>query len=172
MYKLNNYPCIFLISSIIIVIFLLYFFNFFKTFICKKDLISSILSNFIHTDFFHLVSNVFSLFVLTQLEEKIGTKNFFILMFLILFVNSIFETLFYKFFNLPCSIGFSAIIYGIFAWEMTLGIKNFDYLLIISIIYQTILTITKNTKIAVINHIIGIISGVIIGKLFIADTRT
>lgn len=162
--KIINNKCVSFICAIIIIIFLLYFINIFKSYPCGRDMVSNILSNFIHADFFHLISNLYGLYVLTRVEEKIGTTKFFYVIFFILVMNSIFETILYRISNISCSIGFSGIIYGIFSWEMMSGLKEFDWYILSAIVFDIFSILKLKRKIALINHFIGIISGIILGS--------
>jgi membrane associated rhomboid family serine protease len=164
--KIINNKCLCSICAIIIIVFLLYFINIFKSYPCGKDMISNMLSNFIHADFFHLISNLYGLYVLTRVEEKIGATKFFYVVCFILVMNSIFETILYKLTNLSCSVGFSGIIYGIFSWEMMSGLKNFDWYILSAIVFDIFSVLTLKRKIALLNHFIGIFSGIILGSFF------
>jgi len=85
---------------------------------------------------------------------------------LIIIINTIIETVAHKLTNLPCSIGFSAILYGLLSWEIITSKENFDYQLLVAIgIDVFINSFNKTRKIAIINHIFGIISGLIVGLL-------
>ena len=57
----NNSICAF-ISIIIIVVFSLYLSNAIKTIPCDKNMKSIFIGQFIHTDFFHLISNLYGLY--------------------------------------------------------------------------------------------------------------
>lgn len=164
--KIINNKCLCTISIIIIIIYLLYFINIFKSYPCGKDMVSNMLSNFIHNEPVHLISNLYGLYVLTRVEEKVGSLNFIYIVLIILIMNSIFETIFHRLFNLSCSIGFSGIIYGIFAWEIVSGFKEFDWTLLSAIIFDIFSVLFLKKKIGLINHFIGIISGLILGNLY------
>jgi rhomboid protease GluP len=160
--KIFNVPISSLTACVLIIIFLLFQINILKSYPCEKDMVSSLISNFIHIDFLHLISNLYAIFILSKVEESIGVKKFFTIVCLVLVINTIFETIFYKLFNIQCSIGYSAIIYGIFSWEYVTTNKINPY--IISSIFFDLILNRKN--IGIINHLIGLISGVYV-SLFI-----
>lgn len=57
------------------VIFSLYLTTLIKTIPCQKNIMSSFLSNFIHTDITHLMVNLFALYSLARVERDLGPKN-------------------------------------------------------------------------------------------------
>jgi hypothetical protein len=76
---------------------------------------------------------------------------------------------------MPCSIGFSAILYGLFAWEISSGHKDFYPEIAIAIgfniLSEVFLTRNDLTKLvfsrkpALINHCLGLVSGFLLGQL-------
>jgi membrane associated rhomboid family serine protease len=127
---------------------------------------SIFIGQFIHTDFFHLISNLYGLYSLSDVELKLGPKKFFSLILFLLIFNTILEVLLHKLINVPCSIGFSGILYGVLTFEIITNNNSFDYKLLAAIILNMIATkfIKKNTSLE--GHIIGGISGVIGGIIY------
>jgi membrane associated rhomboid family serine protease len=162
MYNLSNNPVCSFISTILIVIFLLSFINIVKFYPCNENMLSNFISNFFHVDILHLLSNLYGLYVISRVEQNVGPLQFSVVIFLILFINTVIETVAHKLFNTPCSIGFSAILYGVLAWEIASGNKDPNYFIIIAIIFDAISSYYLNRKIAVMSHIIGIITGIIL----------
>ena len=155
MKNLKIYPVCSFISVVIITIFSLYFTNALKTIPCGKDMQSVFVSQFIHVDFLHLVSNVYGLYTLSTVEQKYGPKFFFSLIFFLLTINALLESLFHKFFDTPCSIGFSGILYGVLTFDKLLLLYMLFFFLFRIFIWKTFLTIlnhklnylvTKNLK--------------------------
>ena len=151
------------IAVIIIIVFSLYLTNAIKTVPCDKDMTSIFISNFIHTNFTHLLSNLYGLYSLSRVEIKYGSKKFFLLIIFLLIITSIFEIIVHKIINLPCSIGFSGILYGVLTFEMIMTKNYFDYYLFGAIISDIITSKVFKNNISVSGHIIGAISGIIGG---------
>jgi hypothetical protein len=68
---------------------------------------------------------------------------------------------------MPCSVGFSAILYGLFAWEIASGNSSEFTSIIIAIVFNILVNTTSdmNNKPSLINHLLGLISGFILGSL-------
>lgn len=171
----DKFPVSSLIATLLILIYLLTITTVLKLNVCGKDFISNMKSHIVHQDFLHLLSNLYGLYVITRLEKLIGAKRFFILMFSILILNTLFETILHKIIDLPCSIGFSAILYGLFAWEISSGNSELKVDLFFALCFDMLseLFLSKNdvTKIifssrpAIVNHFVGLISGLLLGQL-------
>ena len=166
MKNLKIYPVCSFISVVIITIFSLYFTNALKTIPCGKDMQSIFISQFIHVDFLHLVSNVYGLYTLSTVEQKYGPKFFFSLIFFLLTINALLESLFHKFFDTTCSLGFSGILYGVLTFELSCRGMNTNYLLFISIFANMIANDIFKNNVSLQGHLIGALSGIISGSLF------
>jgi membrane associated rhomboid family serine protease len=166
MKNFNQNPVCSFISVIIITIFSLYFTNAIKTIPCKKDMQSVFVSQFIHVDFFHLLSNLYGLYSLSRVEQKYGPKFFFSLIFFLLVTNAIIESILHKIIVSPCSIGFSGILYGVFTFELVSKGVNVDYLLFISIIANMIANDIFKNNVSLQGHLVGALTGIISGILF------
>lgn len=169
MIKINldkNIPVSMFLAISIIVIFLLYVTTIIKSVPCGKDLKSVFVNNFIHIDFYHLISNLIALYSLARIEESIGIKRFIILVSFILIFTSITETIIHKIFpSIPCSIGFSGVLFGLTSWEYVTN-KKLDLGLLGSIALVTIIPSFKSSKVSLAGHAIGSISGVIAGLIW------
>jgi membrane associated rhomboid family serine protease len=169
MYK--NIPICSSIATILIVVFLLALTTILKIDVCGKDFSSNLMSNFIHTEPLHLISNLYGLYVLSRIEKKLGALKFITVVFAILLVNTVIETYLHHINNdIPCSIGFSAILYGLLSWEIVSGVKTIDQHLIFAI-GSDIVTSRFNKKIALLNHFIGLVSGACIGLFLKYDLK-
>lgn len=156
----------FIIVSLLI-IFSLYFVNIIKSVPCDKDMGSTFISNFIHTDVFHIISNVFSLYSLSIIEERLGSETFIKLIVFFLASNTVLETLLHKLIEVPCSIGFSGVLFSMMSFELVA--KNIlDMNILLSLFFNIGLTISrgKESKVSIYGHVIGIISGIIAGIIF------
>lgn len=150
----------------IIIVFSLYLTSAIKSIPCNNDVMSSFLSNFVHVDPYHLMANIFALYALSKVEREIGSKKFTGLVIFLLIFNTIAEVAVNKVFrDLPCSIGFSGVLFGIMTWEIVTK-KDIDMVLISSIVSMVLLPSMKNKKVSFIGHTVGAISGVIGGVLY------
>ena len=164
--NIKNVPICSFIATVLIIIFFLIITTVVKLYPCGKNFRANLVSNFVHVEPLHLLSNLFGIYVLSRVEKKIGPVNFIIVVSSILLLNTIFETLLHiATDSIRCSIGFSAILYGIFAWEMVSGVRCIDKTILLAIIGDIIAS-QFNKNIAVLSHFIGIISGAIIGLVF------
>jgi membrane associated rhomboid family serine protease len=164
--KLIDIPiCSFLIVTLII-LFVMYSFNYFKNIPCEKNMSSIFISNFLHNDIYHLLSNIVALYTISYMEEKIGYKIFFSLILFILIFNTICETILHNFNKeVNCSLGFSAVLFGLITYELITDHK-IDIRLIITVMLRMLIPSIQNPKISLISHVIGAISGIIAGILF------
>lgn len=144
----------------LVVIFSMYFTSALKTIPCEKNMVSVLYSNFIHTDFYHLASNLFGLYSLTDVEIRLGSKKFLTLILFLLLFTSLLEIILYRIIKTPCSIGFSGILYGVFTFEMISKDKYVDYKILGSIILNIMFSKIMNSKSSLYGHIIGVISGI------------
>ena len=164
MKNFKEYPICSFISVLIITIFSLYATNAIKTIPCEKDMTSIFVSQFIHTDFLHLVSNVYGIYSLSKVENKYGPKKFFGLIIFLLVFNTIAEGVLHRIINTPCSIGFSGILYGVLTFELVCD--KFDYLLFGSIVTNIFIGKVFKSNVSLQGHLIGAISGIVGGLLF------
>ena len=160
--NLKNTPITAFFSVTIFLTFILYAFNIFKKIPCEKDMVSIFCTNFIHTDFYHIFSNLISFYALSTIEYKMGPKKFFILILYLLIFNTIFEFILHKIIKTPCSIGFSGVLYGIATFEIVCN-KNLDYAMISALIINVAVSYNFDSKSSLSGHVIGIISGIIGG---------
>jgi membrane associated rhomboid family serine protease len=145
------------ISSIVIGIFLIliylgYNIGYLVKIPCENTITSKFLSNFVHIDSIHLLLNLLGLFIISNFEKEIGTKKFVILVSSLTIVLTIIDKIFLK----KCSIGFSGVLYGIFAYQMMYE-KNVDYQMLIVLVLMFLFS--TDTKISHTSHIFGFFSG-------------
>jgi len=162
---LKNNPVCSFISALLIIVFSLYVTNAIKNIPCDKNMTDIFISNFIHTDYLHLVSNLYGIYSLSRLEIVLGPKKFILMVCFLLLCNTILETLLHKIIDAPCSIGFSGILYGVLAFEIVYTNK-IDYFILTSILSGIVVDKIKNKKSSLSGHIIGIISGIFYGLLY------
>lgn len=131
-------------------------------FSCEHSMLNIAYRQFVHVELMHLLVNLYGLYALSRVENKIGLKNFLILVLSLLVVSTVLEFGASKFIDLNCSIGFSGILFGILAWELVTG-QSVDFSLIAVIIFMVIQPSMTNPKASLIGHAIGAVSGVIVG---------
>ena len=109
---------------------------------------------------------VTTLYALARVERDIGAKKFISLLLFLLVFNSIVEVAVYKIFpNIPCSIGFSGVLFGIMTWELVTT-KELDFILLTSIVSMVAVPSIQNNNVSLIGHSIGAISGIIGGLIW------
>ena len=123
------------------------------------------ISNFIHTDYLHLLSNLYGIYSLSRLEYLMGPKKFILLISFLLIFNTIFEAILHKIIDTPCTIGFSGILYGVLTFELAYTNK-FDYIVLTSILSGLVVDKIRNKKISLTGHLVGATSGIIGGFLY------
>lgn len=156
----------------IIIVFSLYATTALKTIPCGKDLLANFTSNFIHIDPYHLIANLYALYALSRVEVSLGPKKFFILVLFLLFVNTLFEGAVHKMIpDIPCSIGFSGVLFGMMTWELVTN-KGLDFYVATSIGAMVILPSIQNQKASLMGHLVGAVSGIIGGLLWSKISHT
>ena len=137
-----------------------------KTVPCGKDVLSNFYSNFTHVDIFHLIGNLSGLYVLSRVEQNIGSKQFIKLLIFLLVFNTITETIMHKIIpSTQCSIGFSGVLFGIATWEI-ITTQEVDYAAVLAIIFSAIRPTVNQIKTSISGHVIGAIGGVISGIIW------
>ena len=156
---------VFLIVTLSLV-FLLYTFSIIKTVPCGKDILSVFTGNFVHTNITHLISNLYALYALSRVEIQIGAKQFAGLIIFSLIFNTIIETVLRKLFpSIPCSIGFSGVLFSVVAWELVTS-RELDWYLISALVIIVVLPSLENKNVSFIGHAVGAVSGVISGLMW------
>ena len=106
--------------------------------ICENNFLNYIFRNFYHVNTAHLIINLFSFYVLSEVEILIGSGQYIILLLTILLISSILDFIITLLFpNITCSIGFSGILFGLLAWEM-MALHNFNFFVLMLLIFNVI----------------------------------
>lgn len=164
--QIKNNPISAFIATVVIVIFSLYTTNAIKTIPCEKNMIDNFKSTFVHVDCIHLMSNLYALYALSRVERELGFKKFFFLIIFLVCVNTAFETGVHKLTNkIPCSIGFSGVLFGIMTYEIITH-KGIDSYILSSILVIVILPSLQFKNVSLSGHLLGVISGVLSALLF------
>ena len=159
--QFKDVPVSVFLAVSIIVIFSLYTTTALKEIPCGKDVMSLFYSNFVHIDVYHLLSNLFALYALSRVEVATGGKKFTALIVFLLLFNTLAEAAMYRIFKgLPCSIGFSGVLFGVAAWELVTN-KGFDWMVVLSLIVMVAGPSIQNPKASLAGHAVGAIAGVV-----------
>jgi hypothetical protein len=163
----KDIPVSLFLSVSIVLVFALYVTTVLKTIPCGRNILSSFCGNFVHIDLFHLAANLVTLYTLTRVERDIGAKRFSLLILFLLIFTSVMEVIAHKIFpDIACTIGFSGILFGIMAWELTTK-RGLDLLVVISIVGVAVMPTIQNPKRAsLLGHLVGVLSGIIGGLLW------
>ena len=164
--KMKTVPVSSLIAVVIVVVFGLYFSTLLKTVPCGETVLQTFSSNFIHTDYYHLISNIYALYALSRVEQKYGSKKFFGLIVFALAVNTGIETLLHRTFpSIPCSIGFSGVLFSVTTWELIVN-EKLDLYLVAAIAAMLITPSLQDKKVSLVGHTVGAVSGIVAGLLY------
>lgn len=154
------------ISVIILLLFFIYRFYKLRT-PCDLSLKNVFFSNFIHVSFLHMMYNILALYTLVRLEKRFGGRIFLILIMFFLVTTTLSEFFLRKYIpELGCSIGFSSIIFGLFAWELC-TISDFDVATLATITIISITPYLRDNKVALYSHILGAVFGIIASFIFV-----
>jgi len=133
---------------------------------CGTGIHQVFMSNFIHIDTSHLVSNLFALYAISRVEDQMGFKSFIWLIIFLLAFNTLVEYIARKIWkDMKCSIGFSGILFGLMSWEL-ITTRNVDIKLLAAIVVTVIAPSIKNKKASLSGHVIGAVSGVVGGIIW------
>lgn len=162
----NDVPVSVFIALSIIIIFLLFNAQVITSLPCGKSIQDVFMSQFVHVDTLHLVSNLYALYAISRVEKEMGFKSFIWLIIFTLSFNTLVEFIIRQIWSdLPCSIGFSGILFGLMTWEMV-SKKEFDTELFLAIVIMVVGPSLKSKKVSLSGHAIGAVSGIIAGILW------
>ena len=158
-------PITSIVTTVLIIITLLYSFGAIKQIPCGEGVFKGLNRTFIHTDWQHIASNLFAFMVLSRIEEKHGSKFFGILLINLLLITTFVELMAFQFCKIPCSIGFSGIIFGLLTWEL-MSERDVTISLLLSIAAVVVAPSIQNKKASLIGHAIGALSGIILSTYY------
>ena len=108
----KDVPVSVFISLSMIVVFLLFNAKVVTALPCGKSIHEVFMSNFVHVDLAHIMSNLYALYAISRVEQEMGLMPFIYLLIFLLIVNTIAEFVARRIWkDLPCSIGFSGILF-------------------------------------------------------------
>lgn len=163
---IKNVPVSLMLAVTIIVVFSLYFTTAIKTVPCGNDVMSSFMANFVHIDPQHLIVNLYALYALSRVEERIGSKQFFALIIFSLIFNTIVESAIHRWRDTPCTIGFSGVLFGLLTWELVTT-RELDLYLLAAVAAMVIVPSMVDRKVSLIGHAVGAVSGIISGLIWV-----
>lgn len=150
----------------IIVIFSLYATTALKTLPCEKDLLSVFYGNFVHIEFPHLMANLLALYALSRVEVTIGAKKFVTLVIFLLIFISLVQVVIHRIWKtVPCTIGFSGVLFGVAAWELVAN-QEVDLVLFFTIAAMVVLPSLTDKRVSLVGHTVGAVAGVAGGLLW------
>ncbi len=128
--------------------------------LCNNNILHNASRDFIHAEPYHLLVNLFGLYYVSALEEKIGSAKYSILVVSLILLSSLITFIARKMFDIKCSIGFSGVILGLLSYMLLDSSKDNSSLY--PILYLIAISIYPTSKnISVSGHLIGIFSGII-----------
>ena len=150
----------------LIIIFLLFNAQIITSVPCGKNIHEVFMSNFVHIDTTHLISNLYALYAISRVEKEMGFQSFIWLIIFLLIFNTLAEVVMKHIWkDLPCSIGFSGILFGLMTWELV-SKKKFDVEIMLAIVIMVVGPSLKSKKVSLFGHAIGAMSGIIGGLLW------
>jgi len=149
------------IAVSLVVVFLLYNAKVLNALPCGNSFQEVFCSNFCHIEIVHLLSNLFSLYALSTVEQQMGFKPFAWLMIFLLLFNTLAEYFVKKLLNYSkCSIGFSGILFGVMTWDI-ISKKKIDLEVAAAILISVFSPSLTGKNISFTGHAIGAFSGII-----------
>lgn len=145
---------------------------------CENNSLSQLfLHAFIHADIGHLLVNLYSLYNLSSLEERYGSKNYLILIVILTILTIVVQYIIIQM-NvagwLPfstCSVGFSHIILALVVYSSIIQGTNIVEQ-VFRILFLLIVPFIKNPRVSITGHLSGILAGIILGTLTKSQTTT
>jgi len=156
----------------IIIVFMLYTLNILKEIPCQNDMVGSMKSHFIHLEPMHIFSNLLALYALSRVENEMKSKKFLLLVAFIIVFSSVLEIAVRRIIpSIPCSIGFSGVLFGVMTWEMLCKKKIDLYLLASIIVMIATPSMTQkatgvSSNVSLVGHAIGAFAGALGGLVY------
>ena len=162
----KDVPVSVFIALSMIVVFLLFNAKVVTALPCGKSIHEVFMSNFVHVDLAHIMSNLYALYAISRVEQEMGLMPFIYLLIFLLIVNTIAEFVARRIWkDIPCSIGFSGILFGLFTWELV-SKKKFDVELLLAIVIMVVGPSLQRKEVSLSGHAIGAVSGIVAGLIW------
>lgn len=163
---ISQVPISTFIAISLIIIYLLFIAKLVTSLPCGKDILQVFMSNFVHIDTVHLISNLFALYAISRVEEHMGFQSFIWLVIFLLSFNTLVEYIAHKIWeDMKCSIGFSGVLFGLMTWEL-ITTRKLDLELFLAIFVTVVAPSIDNEKLSLSGHAIGAVSGVLGGIIW------
>lgn len=163
-HKITNKPVSYTLICVLLIIYILYVIKYIKKIQCN-NILSVLGTNFVHTNIYHILINLFALYIFSDIEQQLGSFNFLYLICFILIFNTLVQYYFKKSCNISCINGFSGVLYG-FVIYYFIVFKKLNIEMIIIILGMLIIPIYNKSPSIITSYIINIISGLISGFLW------
>lgn len=119
-----------------------------------------IINSFFHAGLFHLLSNLFTLYQVSKLEEIYGSIPFLILVLAILLLSNFIHSLIP---DAKCTIGFSGVLIGLIIFDRLL---NNNWLIDLDLIQYILITVVvpyfRSPNLSILGHLSGALAAIII----------
>jgi membrane associated rhomboid family serine protease len=125
-----------------------------------------ILHSLVHGSSVHLLVNIFTFIQLYRLEQILGSRDYFILIMIILVLSSwlywiMNKVLYGTYFQ--CSVGFSGVLFGLLVWSrMVVNGGSFDLREILLWSSLLIIPVLQNPRISLLGHLSGLLVGLLL----------
>lgn len=147
----KDIPVSVFIAISMIVVFLLINAKVIVSLPCGKGIHEVMMSNFVHADAMHLVSNLYALYAISRVEQDMGFMSFIWLLIFLVVINTLAQFADHSIWkDLPCSIGFSGILFGLFTWELVSKKVNVE--LHLAIVIMVVGPSIQNKKVSLSGH--------------------
>lgn len=160
---LRSRPVTTTLSVLMVVILILYSVGYLKNFYCENNVINGLNRTFIHGSWDHILANILAFYALSRIEIKHGSGFFISLILQIAVLAALIEFVARKFIHLKCSVGFSGVLFGLLAWELVSKKSKVDKQVLYTLAIAIILPSLVSEKTSFSGHLIGAISGLLIG---------
>lgn len=155
------------VSLMLIFIMVMYNYNIFTDVPCGDGVSKIVQRQFTHVSISHIMSNLFVFYLLSQMELKYGSQQFLLLLLQIVVICVGFEYLLQQITPVPCSIGFSGILFGLLAWElMQKNNHKIDIMFIIILVGIIIAPSLTNPRASLLGHAMGAVSGLVVAQWY------
>ena len=160
-------PVTCLVSTGMIVVFLLYRTNTIDTLPCHNGLNTALARHFTHIAPEHLLSNLIVFGSLSRIEEIIGSIAYIkLLVQLALWSAGLEASIKYQF-KIPCAIGFSSILFGLLVWALFRIVRyRMSVALMLLVLALVVMPSLSNPQASMLGHALGALSGLIVAAYY------
>jgi membrane associated rhomboid family serine protease len=142
---------------------------------CQNTLLAGVQRNFIHIELPHLAANLFTFWVLSRIEDRMGSAVYAGLIAALLVIFTLSEYAIGRAAigkNPKCSIGFSGILFGLVAWELLTARTKLDWQLVLALAAMIITPSLASRKVSFTGHLLGAVCGLVLGAVTLAVQKS